>query len=64
MFSHPATRFICRRCGEDAGLDPEICWYCQGPLCSDCWERYGHCGHPEAEAMNEQARQVNQDGES
>ena len=30
-------------------------------MCSDCFEDYGHCGHPEAERQNELARNVCQD---
>jgi hypothetical protein len=60
MFDHPATKFYCRRCRKEAGYDPDVCWYCLEPLCEECWDKYGHCGHPEAEAINEKARQVNQ----
>jgi len=56
LFSHPASRFTCRRCRDDAGLDPEVCWYCQAPLCYECWDRFGHCGHEEADRVNEQAK--------
>lgn len=51
----------CGRCkrvvfpGED-----ETCWYCLDILCFDCWDRYGHCGHPEADKANEAARKVKQ----
>lgn len=34
----------CRRQIEDGEL--EGCWYCEGPLCSDCWDRFGVCGCP------------------
>ena len=47
----------CNRCGK--GLAPgedEACWWCIEPLCFKCWDRVGHCGHPEAEAVNERAR--------
>jgi hypothetical protein len=47
----------CGRCGV-AVADGEYCWYCWGPLCLDCWEAVGHCGHPEAEAANAAARGV------
>lgn len=36
IFNHPATQFICRHCGKNAGYDPEMCYYC-GPVCIDCW---------------------------
>lgn len=51
----------CNRChcqiavGED-----ETCWWCIEPLCYECWDLYGHCGHEEAERFNEYARNVNQ----
>jgi hypothetical protein len=34
----------------------ETCWYCTGWLCVECWDKFGHCGHPEADAANEYAR--------
>lgn len=34
----------------------ERCWYCEARLCVDCWDAYGHCGHPEADKANEEAR--------
>ena len=37
---------------------PESCWWCQDDLCYGCWDRIGHCGHPEAEAINEQGRRM------
>jgi hypothetical protein len=47
----------CKRCGKIIPKDwAEVCWYCNGPLCFDCWEVYGHCGHPEADAINERVR--------
>lgn len=47
----------CGSCGVDA-TNSELCWYCHGWLCSDCWERVGHCGHPEAHEANRVARGV------
>ena len=49
-------RFRCGYCGEDCPGEPESCWYCTGPLCFRCWDRFGHCGHPEADKINEEAR--------
>lgn len=47
----------CGRCGKEIERDDaEVCWWCQGDLCFECWERYGHCGHPEAEEVNERTR--------
>ena len=55
-------RVICERCGQEIDLDEaETCWYCTGWLCYDCWDEYGHCGHSEAEAMNEYARSISQE---
>lgn len=34
----------------------ERCWWCTAPLCVDCWEVLGHCGHQEAEALNASIR--------
>ena len=51
--------FKCLRCNERV-LVVESCWYCHGELCAPCWEAFGHCGHPEAEAENERARKVRQ----
>lgn len=36
IYVHPATRFVCRHCGGDAGHDPDLCPNC-GPLCPECW---------------------------
>jgi len=48
----------CGRCGELLAHipPPDACWYCDDPLCSDCWERFAHCGHPEADEINERSR--------
>jgi hypothetical protein len=37
IYDHPATRFVCRHCGKDAGYDPEACFRC-GPICGDCFD--------------------------
>lgn len=53
----------CGRCGiklDNPQATAEVCWYCNEWLCTDCWDRVGHCGHPEAEAANERARKVPQ----
>lgn len=34
----------------------DTCWYCLSCMCDDCWEEHGHCGHPEAIAINEASR--------
>jgi hypothetical protein len=44
----------CGRC-QIAIEQGEPCWYCEQPLCVDCWEDEGHCGHPEADGINEVA---------
>ena len=47
----------CGRCSKKLHRDQtEVCWYCSGDLCGACWERYGHCGHPEADAINARMR--------
>ena len=47
----------CGRCHAPLLSDEaELCWYCTGPLCFDCWENVGHCGHAEAVRINEAAR--------
>lgn len=47
----------CARCARFL-LKPEceFCWYCCDNLCAPCWEEWGHCGHPEADAANERCR--------
>ena len=48
----------CGRCKAKIIVkNAETCWYCTGWLCADCWDEYGHCGHLEAERVNELARQ-------
>lgn len=43
----------CGSCGKPIDPDEaEICWYCQGPLCGECWEEKGHCGHVGADMIN------------
>lgn len=55
----------CSHCGAHVNVDDaESCWYCQGDLCVDCWERIGHCGHAEAHIRNYEAAHVRQPGES
>lgn len=48
---------FCLKCGDPIHLgEEEYCWYCMGTLCVSCWDKYGHCGHPAAEAENRRAR--------
>ncbi len=50
----------CGRCGVEL-CDPkkaDVCFYCIAPMCHNCWDNHGHCGHPEAVKMNEEARAV------
>lgn len=46
---------FCGHCDEVV-TDPESCWYCLDDLCPECWEKYGHCGEPEAIEYTERAR--------
>ena len=47
---------VCGRCEKEVDMDKaEYCWYCIHELCVDCWDKYGHCGHPEADELNELA---------
>lgn len=53
----PVGVVSCGGCGRDMHADvAEYCWYCSGPLCGDCWERVGHCGHAEAYRADENIR--------
>ena len=36
--------YNCGKCDKKI-TDWEACAYCPNPLCSNCWERWGHCGH-------------------
>ena len=39
----------CARCKKPIDdRNAEYCVYCDGPLCYDCWDEYGECGHREA----------------
>ena len=38
----------CNRCEKPID-ETEACWWCLSPLCPECWDQYGHCGHPEAD---------------
>ena len=52
-----APKIECARCACPVPADDaEFCWYCHARLCFVCWDAYGHCGHPEADAQNEQVR--------
>lgn len=49
----PDTLITCGRCSKMVILgEAESCWWCLKPLCSECWDKYGHCGHHEAEWAN------------
>jgi uncharacterized CHY-type Zn-finger protein len=59
--SEDSTTTRCGRCKKEiSSVDAETCWYCIEDLCPGCWDEYGHCGHPEADKANEEARKVNQ----
>jgi len=51
----------CNRCNVEIedGREEFCCW-CTSPLCYECWDEYGHCGHEEADLVNEEARKVEQ----
>lgn len=47
----------CGRCYKQVSVDnAETCWYCGAWLCVNCWDKHGHCGHPEADEENERMR--------
>lgn len=49
---------LCNRCHKIIPRDDaEFCWYCMATLCSTCWDDVGHCGHPEADAINARIRE-------
>lgn len=52
--------WICGRCRQPIVTEKEreTCWYCLGNLCGGCWDRTGHCGHPEADSVNEQSKNL------
>jgi hypothetical protein len=47
----PDVTGICGRCARELhGLDDEeLCLFCEGLLCVDCWESWGYCPHPGAD---------------
>ncbi len=46
----------CERCRKEITDDErEFCWYCQGDLCSKCWDEFGDCGHKEVKEFYEEA---------
>lgn len=51
----------CGRCKKPVP-DTEICWFCQGDLCGECWEEHGHCGHEEADRFNAASRMLDTEG--
>jgi hypothetical protein len=46
------TEESCGRCAAEVADPQDLCWWCDGPLCSVCWEALGHCGHAEADKAN------------
>lgn len=55
----------CGRCEKDIDETvAESCWLCDGDLCYECWEEFGHCGHRDADLMNRLARSTDQEGRS
>lgn len=50
---HSENLVVCNVCGKllDTGTE-ERCWFCNAPLCYDCWDKYGHCGHRGADMIN------------
>lgn len=51
----------CGRCDKSFPLiEAKTCWYCMGVLCGECWEEFGHCGHPQAIRGNLSARKKKQ----
>ena len=46
----------CGRCKKRIKGGPQYCWFCPDPLCYDCWNEHGHCGHAEADAINAECR--------
>jgi hypothetical protein len=51
MFSHPATTFVCRHCGQSGMFDYEWCLSC-GPICGYCLNK--KCPKEENESQNTQ----------
>jgi hypothetical protein len=44
---------FCARCKKElAPGTEEYCWFCDSALCFECWDLKGHCGHPEADVIN------------
>jgi len=51
------SKTICGRCKKEIPAnEAETCWYCHADLCFECWDEVGHCGHPEAEEINDMGR--------
>lgn len=55
-----------KKCGKCKQEVPEgtaeICFWCEGPMCCACWERYGHCGHADADLVNEASDKTDAEG--
>ena len=46
----------CGRCKRPVRENKaEVCWYCNRAMCYHCWDKYGHCGHKEADEANHNA---------
>lgn len=46
----------CGRCKKRIKDSPQYCWFCGSELCYLCWDVHGHCGHEEANRINEECR--------
>lgn len=60
LFSHPATEYTCRHCGESAGYDPEMCFRC-GPICGKCFMEKIYPCKPKKEGKNAIPKKENHD---
>lgn len=57
------TKEVCGRCLTPITPNSaEYCWFCGSVLCCVCWDRFGHCGHKEADEINEISRKADYGG--
>lgn len=52
--------FKCNRCKKRFADEEQYCWFCKGILCFECWDEFGHCGHSDADRMNQLIAEFNE----
>ena len=52
----------CGRCSADVGAPTFYCWTCERPLCHNCGNQFGHCGHSLGGRVDEESTATEYEG--